>query len=285
MDDLQRKMQMSRGCCSMQTSKRVDELIGFHVLNVLVAIGGVISVALLLAGMALTPIWVVVDPVFDAINVQQIEKRCLLYFGCAVLTVLGMAVLSINWFIAILPYLVLVTGAVGGVLLFFSAEAIRTLVKIDVISVNCVTNDFDAYDPYECQDRFELFDELVDESEVLSCLLMTRHKWLIVIYFALFKLVIGVLSAAVLVAVVVLPTFVLFSGGDISAFGDQVTFGDNPVIYTVVVITLWLAGAIGVRVVAVLSVKVTLWVCDVGQPQTEAEADSVIPATPTPGVT
>ncbi|KAL3671905.1 hypothetical protein V7S43_002573 [Phytophthora oleae] len=240
--------------------------------------------------MALMPIWLVavlvialIASILDAVG--QIEKKCLMYCAYAVLVVLYLASLSINWYITIGPYAVIVAGVLGVGLFFFSAVATKFLVKIDVILANFVTtDDSNVHDPDECQDRFEL-SETTDDGYVLPQTRMTRHVWLAVVYFASFKLVIGMLSTAVLVISVVLPALVLFSGGDASFFVGQITFSDSPIIYTVLTITIWLVGVVGVPVVTVISVKVTLWVCDAGQQQTEVETESAVSVTPTPELT
>ncbi|KAG2917462.1 hypothetical protein PC115_g10729 [Phytophthora cactorum] len=104
---------------------------------------------------------------------------------------------------------------------------------------------------------------------------MTRRVWLAVIYFGSLKVAAGVLSTAVVVLTVVLPTLVLFSG---SVFGSQVTFGNTPIAYPGLIISIWLIGAVGVPIVAVLSAKLTSRVCGA-----ECwEIEEAIPVTPEP---
>ncbi|KAG1701511.1 hypothetical protein DVH05_010811 [Phytophthora capsici] len=261
-DDLLRKLastSLSRGrpqswCLQcLQAFKKVGVLLAFHVLNVLVAIGGVLSAALLLVDMALM-LWI--HPFLAA--KKLLKKRncepllCTLYIGILIFLVLctvalcvvsrtvrsGEAAVVLSIFV-LLPGMIFLGTIVGITLFLLSAEAMRVLVRIDVIFVNFVTNN--GHDPDECTYRFEHFDPTADN--FLPHMLMTRHMWLAVVYFAVFKLVIGMLSTAVLGVTVVLPPLVIFSGDGISVFG-------GPIMYTVLVMTVWFVGVIGVPVVA-----------------------------------
>ncbi|KAG1701510.1 hypothetical protein DVH05_010810 [Phytophthora capsici] len=136
MDDSMRKISPLRRpqCCRMQTFKRAGILLAFHLLNVLVAIGGIICVALLLASMLLMPIWLIavviivfVASILDVI--QHIENKCLKYCAYAVVVILYLASLSINWYMTVGPYAVVVVGVSG---------VVKFLMKIDVILVNFV---------------------------------------------------------------------------------------------------------------------------------------------------
>ncbi|KAG2935098.1 hypothetical protein PC117_g12498 [Phytophthora cactorum] len=126
----------------------------------------------------------------------------------------------------------------------------------------------------ECTYRFKL-STATNPSVLLPHVRMTRRVWLAVIYFGSLKVAAGVLSTAVVVLTVVLPTLVLFSG---SVFGSQVTFGNTPIAYPGLIISIWLIGAVGVPIVAVLSAKLTSRVCGA-----ECwEIEEAIPVTPEP---
>ncbi|KAG7385809.1 hypothetical protein PHYPSEUDO_001054 [Phytophthora pseudosyringae] len=271
-------------CCRVKSFKRVGVLLAFHLLNVLVAIGGVVSVALLLSSMALMPIWFVAVLLVLLVMsmthaVQQIKHKCLLYFGYVVLVVLYMASLSIHWYVTIGPYAIFAVGAIGVGLFFLSALAMKYLVKIDVHLASFVTPK--DLDPEESMDRFKL-SETTDFSYLLPHIRMTRHVCLAVVYFAVLKVAMGVLSAAVIVITVVLPATVIFSGGNAAILGDQVSRGDKPITYTVSIAAVWLVGAAGTPIVAMLSGKLTSRVCGAQQRDTEVEIEVAIPVTPEP---
>ncbi|KAL3671907.1 hypothetical protein V7S43_002575 [Phytophthora oleae] len=261
-----------------QTFKIPGVLLAFHLLNVLVAIGGVISVAFLLASMALMPIWIVVASVLDAI--QQIEKKCLSNFGYVVLAVLHLVLLSINWYVAAGIYVIVAAGALGVGLFFVSAVAMKFLVKIDVISANFAPIDDpeDVHDPDECQDRFKL-SEPTNGSHILPHIRMTRCLWLAVAYFASFKLLAGVVGMTVLDLCVVIPALLLFSANDALAFMSHAPFGDNPIGYIILITCSWL---LLFPVMTVLLVITTRRFYDFGQEQTD---DFEIPVTPSPELT
>ncbi|RAW22998.1 hypothetical protein PC110_g20567 [Phytophthora cactorum] len=267
-------------CCTVNVFKRVGVLLIFHLLNVLMAIGGVISVVILLGSMILMPLWVValllVALVMFMIHVvQQIPQKSLMYVGHVVLAALYIASLSINWYITVGPYALFAAGAVGVGLFFLSAATVKLLVKLDVQLAKFVsTDEAGALQPDECTYRFKL-STATNPSVLLPHVRMTRRVWLAVIYFGSLKVAAGVLSTAVVVLTVVLPTLVLFSG---SVFGSQVTFGNTPIAYPGLIISIWLIGAVGVPIVAVLSAKLTSRVCGA-----ECwEIEEAIPVTPEP---
>ncbi|OWZ20156.1 hypothetical protein PHMEG_0005480 [Phytophthora megakarya] len=281
-------------CCRLNSFKRVGVLLAFHSANIFVAIGGLLSVALLLASMVLMPVWfvallLVVIAMSAVHGVQQISNKYLMYFGYVVLAAIYIASLSVNWYITVGPYAILAVGAVGIGFFFLSALTMKFLMKIDVHLANFVHSPKanGELEPDECMDRFKL-SETSDSSFLLPHIRMTGRVWLGVIYFALHKLLVGGLSLAVLIITVLLPALVIFSGGDVSFFGNQATLGNNPVVYIVLIVSIWLVGAVGMPVVAVRSVKLTWWVCGESkseQDQTtflQTQGDVIIPITPEP---
>ncbi|KAF1794583.1 hypothetical protein GQ600_14459 [Phytophthora cactorum] len=149
-------------CCTVNPFKRVGVLLIFHLLNVLMAIGGVISVVILLGSMILMPLWVVALllvalAMFMIHVVQQIPQKSLMYVGYVVLAALYIAFLSINWYITVGPYALFAAGAVGVGLFFLSAATVKLLVKLDVQLAKFVsTDEADALQPDECTYRFKL---------------------------------------------------------------------------------------------------------------------------------
>ncbi|KAK1944267.1 hypothetical protein P3T76_004179 [Phytophthora citrophthora] len=219
--------------------------------------------------MALIPIWVVVDAT------QWIEITRVMYFALAVLVVLYTIFLVIDFPLATGIFLFVYLGASSLDLFFTLANAITALVKTDVKLANFVTTeDSEAHDPDECQHRFGSPD-LYHGGSPIQRIYMPRRIWLAAIYFAVIKVAISLLSAVVLAISIALPAFVLFNGGEVSLVDHQFKFSDTPITYTALAITIWLVGIAGVSVVAVLSVKATFWVCDVGQQQLEVEAQAI----------
>ncbi|ETI50063.1 hypothetical protein F443_06313 [Phytophthora nicotianae P1569] len=271
-------------CCTAKSFKRVGVLLAFHLLNAFVAISGVISVAMLLASMVLMPLWAVALllmalAMFMIHVVHQIPQKCLMYFGYVVLVALYIASLSIYWYITVSPYALFAAGAVGVGLFFLSSATMRLLVKLDVQLANFISTDKDVtLQPDDCAYRFKL-SKATNPSALLPHIRMTRQVWLAVMYFASLKIAAGVLSTAVIVLTVVLPMLALFSG---LLFGSQVTVGDNPIAYIGLIIAIWLIGAIGVPIVAVLSVRLTTRVCGAEQNEEEVEIEAAFPLTPEP---
>lgn len=260
-------------CCSVKSSKRVGALLAFHLLNVLVSVGGGVAVALLLASMVLMPAWmaamaIVVFVVFLLHLAQQIPHKCGVFFGYGVLMVLYVASFSLDWYLAYGPYMLFGVGAVGVMLFYLSTVAVKFLVKADVHVANLIkrtdsTQEHQELVPEECMERF-VVSKATDISILLPHVLMTRRVWVAALYFAAVNVAMGVLSAAVLVCTVVLPVLVVVSRGDAPFVGSQATFHDNRVVYILSSLSIWLAGAIGLPVVAALSAKLTTRVWGMG---------------------
>ncbi|KAK1930942.1 hypothetical protein P3T76_013531 [Phytophthora citrophthora] len=194
----------------VQAFKILGVVFTVHLLNVFVAIAGVICVAFLLAGMALMPIWIVVASVLDVVQQIKINRR---FYTC--LTVLYLCLLPLNnWYITLGPWIIIAAGALAVGLFFLSAVAMKFLVKIDVISANFAAfNDSNVRDPDEYQDWLKL-SEPTCSSRIAPHTRMTRCLWLAFASFALFKLFAGMVSVAVLCFSVVIPALQLFGASD-----------------------------------------------------------------------
>ncbi|KAL4109307.1 hypothetical protein PRIC1_001008 [Phytophthora ramorum] len=271
-------------------SKRVSELLAFHLLNVVVSIGGVISVALLLGSVVLMPCWfaalmIVVLAMSLVHAVQLISPKCLLYFSYVVLTGVYIVSLSVNAYVTLGPYVLLGVGTVGVSLFFISTFTMTYLLKADVYLADFVNpnskNDTSALDPEKCMDRF-IMSESTDTSFLLPHLRMTRRLWVVALYFTVFKIVVGVLSAAVVFFTVIQPALLIFSNGDALFFASRV---NNDVEYVILMVSIWIIGAVGMPMVAAASAKLTSCICtdsgtDIGESLKQQDTEAAIPVTP-----
>jgi hypothetical protein len=302
-DPLQKRSQAPRNqfqatCCSLKTLKRVGTLLAFHVMNVVVATAGVISVALLIASMTLMPAWLLtcllVALVMLALHaVGKIPNKSLKYCGYAVLVVLYFASMSIHWIATVAPDAAFWVGAVGVGFFFLSVAMMKVLVKVDVHLASAASlHEAVSLRSDECADQFSLSDG-TDASIILPHLRMTRRLWIAVLYFAVVKVFTGSASVVIIVCVLIQPAVALFSGGDAPFLTSQLTFRNYAAIYILLMVATWVAGVVALPTVARVSVKMTSAVCcewkseqaqaAVEQQQNEADIEAGIPVTPEPG--
>ncbi|GMF40171.1 unnamed protein product [Phytophthora fragariaefolia] len=283
-------------CCSVKSIKRVGVLLAFHLLNILVSMGGIICVTLLLVSMVVMPAWIaavaIVAFVITLLEwVSSIPRKCLRYCCFAVLVVLYLASFSASWHVYLAPYVCLGVGVVGISIFMASMLIVTLLVKADVNVAKLVTHTTSTEERsgLHPEDRFKM-KEATDASTLLPHIRMTRRVWAAVVYFAVLKVAVGLLSAAVLICTVVLPALVVFTGGDAPIIRSHDTFRDNRIAYIALFFLMWLIGAIGFLVVPILSVKLTDIICGEWESESsqassamEAEVNGAIPVTPENG--
>lgn len=254
--------------------KRASVLLVSHLLNILVAIGGLVGVSLLLAGLLLNLLWavgilVVAILAIPCVLLEQLPDRlsCLKGLGYAVVVVFYLALYVASWFTiytAVGPYVLVFGGAVGLALFYLVLWIIQTMMKADARLANFASfaipsSLLRAEEPLqskECAEKFRI--KLTGGiSAYLPVFEMTSRMWVIVLYFTVLKPVIGGLSAAAIFLAVVQPAIALFGGGDAPFFTEWMTFHDNPVVYFGVILLIWIVGAVGLVMVAAVSAQVT----------------------------
>ncbi|GMF24494.1 unnamed protein product [Phytophthora lilii] len=84
-------------------------------------------------------------------------------------------------------------------------------------------------------------------------LLKPFEMWIVIGYFLLVKVVIGVMSAGIIFLIAILPFLALFGSANALFFTNWISFYDNPVVYIVVTTSLWIFVIFGLVVVAAMS--------------------------------
>lgn len=294
-DPLLKPMTSSCKChgCSLKTLlKRVGVLLIFHILNIAVAIGGVIFSALMIASMALMPVWVInwfllmtitlITMYLASLVPQRLER--LQYLACLVpigLLALHFYMVTRSVYTCIGAFVFYGAGAIGVGLFHLSIIIMKWLVRADAHLANFAipSNSTQDLQPEVCANRFAI-SKSDEATNPLPHVRMTCRTWLAVLYFAIPKVFVGVLSAAVVAFAIILPAIALFSGGEAGFFGSQITFHDNPALYVVIIASIWLFGAVGMVIFAILSVKLTSQVCGEWHSKDEGATERNEPAVP-----
>ncbi|OWZ09789.1 hypothetical protein PHMEG_00017459 [Phytophthora megakarya] len=261
-------------CCHMKTVfKRVGVLFAFHMLNVLLAIIGIIAALLALAGLVMSLCWIMILLVVGvgaipfwillALIPERLTCLILLCYGLVVASYLALYVYSwFNIYTVLAPYALLLGGGFGLLFFYPSFFTILFLVKIDARLMNFVapvipfsSTAQNGLDPELCAKRFNL--ERKEDIWLLPMVIMAFRSWTIIFYFAVIKTIFGVSSAATIFFVVIQPVTSLFSGGSAPFFASSMTIHNDPVVYVGVIAIVCVAGVVGLVLVATLSVKVT----------------------------
>jgi hypothetical protein len=90
---------------------------------------------------------------------------------------------------------------------------------------------------------------------------MTRRLWVALLYFGMIKVVVGTLGVAGIVITVVQPAVAICSGGHAPLSANELTLRESLSAYSVVILFTWTVGAVGLAVLAKLSVQVTARLC------------------------
>ncbi|KAJ8566354.1 hypothetical protein ON010_g6770 [Phytophthora cinnamomi] len=283
---------LSLRCCDLKTLiKRASVLLVFHLLNVLVAIGGIAGVIFLLTGFALNLLWVVgillvAIAAIPCARLEQLPARlsCLKLLGYVVTATVYLALfVAFCAYTYVGPSVIVLGGIVGLALVYLSLWSIQAMVKADARLSNSVAfaipSSFSVSDPLpdECADQFHVEFSSSDTGSYFPIFEMTSRIWIIVLYFALPKLIVGALSAVAIFLTVIQPAIALVSGGDAPFFTSWMTFHENPIVYSVVMCLISVAGAVGLVMVAALSAQLTSRVfgeqkTKTGQGENELEA-------------
>ncbi|KAL3671932.1 hypothetical protein V7S43_002599 [Phytophthora oleae] len=263
-------------CCSVKsTLKRVGGLLVFHPLNVAVAIAGVLLAVLMFAGLLLS-LGLVGISIVMAVGAVPIvllwvvipDRWMILSLVISGVLAIGYLVLFVypwfNVYMVFAPYTLLFGGFVGILLFYLSFYSILLVVKIDVRLANFATRtvhsksatedlepkDCETIQPRHqqgpCQGCVVFPDRHADTSLVASSFLF-RYR----------KVLVGAMSAATVFFAVVQPAMSLFSGGDAPLYAQSMTWHQSPLLYVGIVASTWAFGAVGMLVVAALSVKLT----------------------------
>lgn len=285
----------SDGCSRMKnSSKRAGVLFAFHLLNALLGVGGAIFGALMLTSIAFMPTWIAAVALFGIAYVlihaaQSIEQKCLRYFGYVVLVALYMLTLM-NVYTAYMPYAAFGVGLVGVGIFYLSVIIMKQLVRKDVqlanyampaISTSPETEEM--LDPDACAEQFTL-PRSSDQDVLLPHVRLKCHGWTAAFYFAIAKVVIGSLSAAIILVVAINPSIAVCNGGNDLLVNRWISQDGNVLAFIGIFCALWVLGVVGLRAVATLSVKLTSCVCKEWASDAVAEQqsglESALPVTP-----
>ncbi|KAE9044314.1 hypothetical protein PR003_g7818 [Phytophthora rubi] len=306
--DLQEKLALTfpsenrGGCCTLSLSscdvktlvKRTSVLLVFHLLNILVTIGGLVGVSLLLTGVLLNLLWavgllLVAVAAIPIMLLERIHERgsWVKRLGYVVLVVAYPALYFATWFniyTAIGPSVLVVGGAIGLALVYLSIWFTQAVVKTDVRLTNFVTFALPASlsvegppQSGECAKQFTI-KHPAGIGAYLPVLAMTSRMWIIILYFAVLKTIVGALSAAAIFLAVIQPAISLFSCGDGPFFfSNWMMFHENPVVYFIVICFIEVVGAVGIVIVAAVSVQITSrvfgeWKTQQSESENEVEA-------------
>lgn len=255
-------------CCNIKTLvKQVGALLLFHLMNIGVAILGVIAVVVMIAGISLNLLWVVALVVFAIgaipfilVSLIPDRLRCLVIPGYTVLMLgyLALYIFSLlNLYTALAPYVLLAGGGIGYVLVYLSVSMNKFVVKADIRLTNfvlpfCCSTSEETLDREDCPEPIR-----VDASSgfwILPSLTLTAHAWIVILYFGFCKVTMGVMSTAA-VFCVVQPVVSLCSGGGAPFLVWLMTSHQDPIVYFAVIDVAWIMGVVGLFWGAKLSVK------------------------------
>lgn len=299
-DSLTCGCQLKIGCATL--AKKLGLLLIFHSLNVVVAVGGVIFASVMLLSTALAPAWFLlftygcaiclVLGIAIAINAKLFTPGFLLLIG---LWVFSMTDSTAVWYTGVYPGCAMsLTGA--GLLFYFAGKSIATpLIKADVRLVKFVegagvsdsATEPSALDAKECVNRFEFPWPFGELKFLLPHIALTRRLWALIFYYAVLKVIVGLMSAVLLMLVLVQPIAAICTLGHDPFVGIWVSSPGHPVVYSIIIVSLWLFGIVGLEVTAKLSIKMTALVCGPWgsppqQPTGEGDIEAALPSPPTP---
>ncbi|RLN55628.1 hypothetical protein BBJ28_00023367 [Nothophytophthora sp. Chile5] len=293
--------QFRRSVLSFAASTTV--LLTFHLANALLGIGGsALVVALLLSNMALvlvpaTLFGTLFGTLFalctlaDLVHLTFSRRTWLVLAVMAAGALIGIQ-LRFGWytFYMILVYVVVVPVAftinvyLARVLLFLLMATVKGLAGLDVGFANFVDpaiprTYFTGFDhrqramqvvAIDCEDPWDKRHEGTPR-QFLPLICMSRNAWVVVRYFILAKLFVGILSLASVWAGVVLPVVTLASSGKFPCFGASETYQDDPEAYSSRIFVLWIVGVLLFFYVLALSLQLTVWGCAEYAPQQEMQ--------------
>lgn len=180
--------------------------------------------------------------------------------------------LVLYWVLLIFWSFIGIPGGIGAQLSFVVNGMVQWLVRQDVRLANFITSagtlsmatqNMTDLTPQECAKQFNMCSQRLDEVEIR----LTQKRTIAILYFAIPKVLVGVLSAAVITLAVIQPVILAWEDGRDAFIDPWITYRSHPCGYVVVVVSLWTAGAVGLPVIALLSVKLTHYVCDEGKSQ------------------
>ncbi|RLN46647.1 hypothetical protein BBJ28_00009274 [Nothophytophthora sp. Chile5] len=274
-------------------------LLTFHLANALLGIGGsALVVALLLSNMALVLVPAALFGTLfafcklaDLVHIT-FSRRTWLVLAVPAAGALVAIQLRFGWytFYMILVYVVVVPIAftinvyVARVLVYLLMVTVKGLAGLDVGFANFVDpaiprTYFTGFDrrqramqvvAIDCEDPWDKRHEGTPR-QFLPLICMARNAWVVVRYFILAKLFVGILSLASVWASVVLPVVALASNGKFPFFGASETYQDDPEAFSSRVLVLWIVGVLLFIYVLALSLQLTVWGCAEYAPQQEMQ--------------
>ncbi|KAG7397136.1 hypothetical protein PHYBOEH_001185 [Phytophthora boehmeriae] len=263
------RSKLKGGCTGLKPPlKQAGILFAFHLLNALVGIGGVIVAMFVLVAIAFWLVLVITGaPVVIIVRlVLLFRPKGLRYLAFATLGALFIYAVVWNVYILFVPFVI--SGAYAGTANFtlFGGLIFRSMVRADVGAANFVKPampfKLSTEEKIEALDVDASFDlDKLEGFSVPYCVRANCRAWATVLYIAVVKVIIGAASVVVVILIVILPLLSLCTGGSDPFVGEWMTFDDKPWGYVGTVLSLWVAGAIGLVVVAGISVKLTSCVC------------------------
>ncbi|RLN87413.1 hypothetical protein BBJ28_00001564 [Nothophytophthora sp. Chile5] len=273
---------------------RVAALLAFHVLNVLLAVSGAsIVLAFTALSIALLPI-VLLFIAFWAllcVTAKRFPLLCLVVFvlvfvaiSAAIIVVLGS---GIFWMILIGgPSVAGSAALVQHLFVLLNAVAVIIFASLDVVLANFIVTrvPLQKYSVIEAdvaklpqpEVPYDFHELLVWGTNPFIDAFTTPALWATVFYLLVPKLLAGVLSALSVWLSVVQPIVVLASSGRFPCVGTGLTFQDNPSVYAVVMVVLWVVGVFGLVLVRAWSVRLTTtWGCGkcICEPEQQVQED------------
>lgn len=272
-------------CFKLRTSlltwlTQLGVLILFHVLNIAVAVGGVVLATMMLTNVALALRWIVVvaywRPYFRLLAwIMTISERTYIRALLVFLLVASWTWLSVtntytyvlmvvipllSWWMEVADIVVHYVSCAISYLLVVSdvklSQFVDFALPIDVNPLNCKECAGHFKFPVRSV-RYECEEPLFQAPRIT----LTRRIWSLVFYFAVPKIIVGVMSAVALVLVLVQPVTAACTRGNDPFIGSWIDSQLNPVVYVVAVISLWVLGIIGLKAVGILSTQLTVRVC------------------------
>ncbi|RLN92422.1 hypothetical protein BBJ28_00009976, partial [Nothophytophthora sp. Chile5] len=266
------------GCHLKVFLARVAALLVFHVLNVVLAISGAsIILTFTVLSIVLLPISAMIPAFFACVKVTK--ERCSI---CTRVIVISFSFVAVSTVIIVLlgflAFFIIFMGVLTGVpnlavwgtgvqqfFVFFNIIAADLFASCDVELANFIVTrmPLQAYSAIQ-KDNTKLPEIPYDFCELLMWNgpvldVFTTPMWTAVFYFLVAKLLTGVLSAVSVWLSVVQPIMVLASSGRFPCVGTGLTFQDNPSVYVVMIVMLWVVGVFGLVLIHVCSVKLTAW--------------------------
>ncbi|RLN73307.1 hypothetical protein BBJ28_00012834 [Nothophytophthora sp. Chile5] len=269
-----------KACCHLKVFfSRVTALLVFHVLNALLATSGAsIVLAFTALSIALLPsaLLLIAFCVFVWWTLERFPHRHWVVF-ILVFVVISAAIIVflgfwIFWFTLIGGLNVAIFGTLAQhCFIWFDTLAVIIFVCLDVVLANFIVTrmPLQTYSAIERDETklpelpYDLWDNpLWGEDGPFLDVVTTPALWTAVFYLLIPKLLAGVLSAVAVWLSVVQPIVVLASSGRFPCVGTGLTFQDNPSVYAVVMVVLWVVGVFGLVLVRAWSVRATTaWGC------------------------